>query len=100
MGERGCGASQFRTQGDLQGGGVVFEGDQTLRGDTGEEVPTVTRESLGRHLMSERELSLISVMPVWVSHHFLPLESRYKEIRAATGAMGVSWQQGSREERG
>lgn len=47
MDERGCGASQFRTQGDLQGGGVVFEGDQTLRGDTGEEVPTVTREILG-----------------------------------------------------
>lgn len=47
-----------------RGGGVVFEGDQTLRGDTGEEVPTVTRESLGHHLMSERELSLMSVMPV------------------------------------
>lgn len=57
MGERECGASQFRTQGDPQGDGVVFEGDQTLRGDTGEVVPTVTGESFGHHLMSERDSS-------------------------------------------
>lgn len=52
------------------GGVVIFEGDQALRGDTGEMVPIVTRGSLGHHLMSERQLSLMSVIPVWVSHHF------------------------------
>ena len=51
-------------------GGVIFEGDQTLRGETGEMVPIVTRGSLGHHLMSERQLCLMSVIPVWVSHHF------------------------------